>query len=290
MASLPTQPGSNASDAAVEVGYGDANISGTSRGSIHLAFLPSSVNQPIFIPTGPRQLQHSSGRYPSSAYAPHRDEIVPALKVPDPTSEYLRIARSDTVLAKAPRPLLLCIDLNGTLLYRASRKEPTRFTLRPHAVRFLRYCTDVFTVVLWSSARPENVSHMCNAIFQGDMKGKVKAIWARDKFGMSQKEYNSRTQVYKRLTQLWNDPEISRSHPQGFQWDQTNTVLIDDSVEKARSEPYNLVQIPEWVGDMNETSQIPQVHDYLNWLSTQENVSAAIYNHPFVAGVTEKQA
>ncbi|KAA8572878.1 hypothetical protein EYC84_003443 [Monilinia fructicola] len=62
-----------------------------------------------------------------------------------------------------------------------------------------------------------------------------------------------------------------------------NTVLIDDSSEKARSEPYNLIEIPEFFGDHKEVGDIlPQVHDFLNFLSMHENVSAAIRHSPFV--------
>jgi len=206
--------------------------------------------------------------------------------IPNPTKEYLRLSNVPAMPTDQPRHLLVVIDLNGTLLHRPNRKQPTKFVMRPNAAQFLKYCADTFTVVLWSSARPENVANMCKTILVDNMRDKIVAIWGRDKFGLSPQDYNLHTQVYKRLSTLWKDPIIARSHPlfeSGHRWDQTNTVLIDDSIEKGRSEPYNLIQIPEWTGDMNETGSIlPQVHDYLNFLSTHMNVSATIRVQPFI--------
>jgi hypothetical protein len=60
--------------------------------------------------------------------------------------------------------------------------------------------------------------------------------------------------------------------------------LIDDSLEKGRSEPFNLVEIPEFFGDEMEIGEfLPQVHDFLNHLSMQSNVSACIRAQPFNA-------
>ncbi|KAI9646960.1 hypothetical protein NHQ30_004960 [Ciborinia camelliae] len=209
--------------------------------------------------------------------------------IPNPTIAYLdgtftepgKPSRSSTA-----RHLLVVIDLNGTLLYRPNRKNPTKFTARPHAERFLKYCIDTFSVIIWSSAKAQNVVPMCQSILSLELRRKIIAIWGRETFGLTTADYNTRVQCYKRLTRLWNDSKIAASHPNahhGDRWDQTNTVLIDDSSEKARSEPYNLIQIPEFFGDHKEVGDVlPQVHDYLNFLSMHENVSAAIRYSPFV--------
>jgi hypothetical protein len=207
--------------------------------------------------------------------------------IPNPTPQYLANTDELPRPAASPRQLLVVIDLNGTLLYRPSRKFPTKFTPRPHAQKFLEYCVDTFTVVIWSSARQENVEPMCQTILTPRLRQKVVAIWGRESFNLSPSDYNMRVQCYKRLTALWTNPGIAASHPdyaRGGKWDQTNTVLIDDSSEKARSEPFNLVEIPEFFGDHREVGDIlPQVHDYLNFLSLHENVSATIRNQPFRA-------
>ena len=239
---------------------------------------------PSKLPTA--QDRNKSAEHKASKRATRSKKVSPSKGsggIPDPTSEYLRASLDGPSQLGQPQYLLVVIDLNGTLLYRPNRSNPTRFLMRPHAQSFLRYCVDTFNVVIWSSARPENVSAMCSTILAPDIKNKVVAIWGRDKFGLTKDDFNLRVQCYKRLAKVWQDQEIAQSHPlyyEGFRWDQTNTVLIDDSREKARTEPYNLIEVPEWFGDLNERDGIlPQVHDYLNHLSMHSNVSACLKSH-----------
>ncbi|KAJ8121828.1 hypothetical protein O1611_g9998 [Lasiodiplodia mahajangana] len=221
----------------------------------------------------------------------HRDEIIqPSPEsggIPDPTHEYLTIASHPPFLLPQPRNILVVVDLNGTLLHRPNRHNPTLFVERPYARPFLSYCINTFTVVIWSSARPENVNRMCKQLLTPKDRAKVVAVWGRDSFGFSEADYNQRVQCYKRLTSLWNDPIIAASHPMaanGEKWNQSNTVLVDDSSEKARSEPFNLVQIPEFKGNAAEPGFVlPQVHDYLNDCSQQANVSAYMKSRPFMS-------
>lgn len=217
-----------------------------------------------------------------------RDEIcVPSAAsggVPQPSHTYIAASHGLTQRLYTPQKLLVVLDLNGTLLYRPSRKNPTKFVLRPDTKLFLQRCLDSYAVVIWSSARPENVLRMCQSLGAQDMS-RVIAIWGRDRFGLTLEDYNSRVQCYKRLTRLWEDPIVSQAHPEyhlGRRWDQTNTVLIDDSLEKARSEPNNLVEIPEFTGDLQEQGDILRnVDEYLQELSMTSNVSSFIRQHPF---------
>jgi hypothetical protein len=208
--------------------------------------------------------------------------------IPDPSPVYLAQALSGPPpsLLPEPRRILIVVDLNGTLLFRPQRHRPSHFVQRPHAQRFLAYCIDTFHVAIWSSARPENVRSMVAQLLTPDQLRRCVVVWARDRFNLSREDYNLRVQCYKRLTRLWNDPHVRAAHPgaaQGSRWDQSNTVLIDDSLEKARSEPYNILQIPEFEGLHNEPANVlPQVHDYLNYLSYQTDVSKFIRTRPFV--------
>ncbi|GAP84102.1 putative phosphoprotein phosphatase [Rosellinia necatrix] len=224
-------------------------------------------------PKGPRQRDAISQPSPESG------------GVPDPTPEYLAIASHPPFLLPQPRNLLVVFDLNGTLLHRPSHHNPTRFIERPYAQAFLSYCINTFTVAIWSSARSQNVQNMCAQLLKAEDRPKVVAIWGRDSFGLTKADFNSRVQCYKRLTMLWNDPAIKASHPMAGTsegWNQLNTVLVDDSAAKARSEPFNLLQIPEFLGNAQEPGFVlPQVHDYLNQCSQQTNVSAYIKSQPF---------
>lgn len=177
------------------------------------------------------------------------------------------------------------MDLNGTLLYRPSKRRPFDFVERPYARRFLSYCLDTFYVAIWSSARPDNVHKMLDQLLTPEQRSKCVVTWARDKFDLSPADYDSRIQCYKRLTRLWADPNVIMSHPTaafGGRWDQTNTVLVDDSLEKGRSEPHSILQIPEFSGLPNEPADVlPQVHNYLNSLCYQLDISRFMRETPF---------
>jgi hypothetical protein len=88
--------------------------------------------------------------------------------------------------------------------------------------------------------------------------------------------------VYKQLSWIW-ESDIGSQNPDSGLWDQTNTVLIDDSAKKAAAEPYNLVEIPEFNGKDEEIDVLGQVLGHLQWLSLQPNVSNAIRRTPFKA-------
>ncbi|GJC93801.1 phosphoprotein phosphatase [Colletotrichum higginsianum IMI 349063] len=241
---------------------------------------------------------------PSGVASNSRDKIMaPSAAsggVPDPTPEYLHRASLPSTLLPTPRPILVVMDLNGTLLHRPNRRQATSFVERPHARRFLQYCLDTFHVVVWSSARPGNVQSMCDQLLlgppgggagggghadRGSYRRRVLAVWGRDRFGLTEADYQLRVQVYKRLELVWREKNVQAAHPDaayGGRWDQTNTVLVDDSSEKARSEPYNLLRVPEFFGNANEPGYIvPQIHDYLNALCHQSDVSAYMRENPF---------
>ncbi|GAW16995.1 hypothetical protein ANO14919_064440 [Xylariales sp. No.14919] len=239
--------------------------------------------KPVNRPRHKRQTKGSTmGTWP-------RDKILqPSLEsggIPDPTPLYLQLASHPPYVLPRRQDLLVVVDLNGTLLYRPSHRNPTRFIQRPHARQFLSYCVNTFTVVIWSSARPRSVESMCRQLLEPKDRTKVVATMARDRFGLSETDYNQRVLCYKRLTTVWNDPTIARSHPEaayGKKWNQLNTVLVDDSLDKARSEPYNLIQIPEFKGDPREPGSILlQVQDYFNECNRRMNVSAYIRTQPF---------
>ncbi|KAL6890984.1 HAD-like domain-containing protein [Trichoderma longibrachiatum] len=219
---------------------------------------------------------------------PRDERVAPSAAsggIPEPTPLYIKTSLSQPVTLRQPRRIFVIMDLNGTLLYRPNKRNPFNFIQRPHARQFLDYCVDTFHVAIWSSARPENVDKMVSQLLSPAQRAKCVVIWGRDRFGLSPADYSSRVQCYKRLSAIWDDPQVRASHPdatQGQRWDQTNTVLVDDSAEKGRSEPYNILQLPEFEGLANEPPDVlPQVHDYLNTLCYQANISSYIRHHPF---------
>ena len=206
--------------------------------------------------------------------------------VPNPTMQYLNQSRGPPVTTAYRKPLLVVLDLNGTILRRVDRGSG--YVERKETKIFMSYCLSHFQVMVWSSATKGNVDRMCKKLLG---KESSITIWSRDQLGLTREDSLKNVQCYKRLTRVWTNRAIQAQHPfaaSGFFWDQTNTVLIDDSAEKARSEPYNCITLPDFNKDSDESLPVlPRVHDYLNMLACQEDVSCFIRAHPFDTHATQ---
>lgn len=219
---------------------------------------------------------------------PKKNPTLRLLPVPPPSHEYLKRARAAAVPREHPRPLLVVLDLNGTLLWRKTKSH--NFTLRPGLHAFLDYLFSRHRVVVWSSARPETVQAMLNNhLFTEEQKRHIVAVWTRDDLRLTSNHYKQKIQVYKQLQWLWEDSKVQLSAPYKTigreKWDQTNTVLIDDSAEKAAAQPYNLVQIDEFEALPEQMKSgelvLGQVVQYLEILRGAKDVSAAIHELPY---------
>ncbi|KAI9661921.1 MAG: hypothetical protein M1821_009161 [Bathelium mastoideum] len=208
------------------------------------------------------------------------DTTIPRLPVPSPSAQYLAFARARSNRLDRPQRLLVIIDLNGTLLFRPDRRQPRDFIARPKVTEFFQYLFANHAVMVWSSARPPNVKSMCERLFTPDQAKQLVATWARDTLGLSSQQYNNKVQVYKRLDQVWRSTNFA--DPQGPQWSQANTLLIDDSLEKAKGEPFNAVQIEEFKGDLSERSKgrgvLEDVILFLEDAKWWDNVSSFVKN------------
>ncbi|KAI6858651.1 hypothetical protein KC343_g11055 [Hortaea werneckii] len=254
-------------------------------------FTSDEVSKPKSAPMTPRKNEVDSPQQglasqekpstPTSSKSPKR----PHLKLiprPIPTFNYVKTANEKSKTLDKPRPLLIILDLNGTLLFRKSRGAS--FVGRPKVQEFLQYLLAKHKVMVWSSATPTNVELMCEKLFAPHQKDKLVGIWGRDKLHLTPAQYNQKVQVYKQLRWAWRDHIVASSAaPSTGEWDQENTVLIDDSEEKAASEPYNLLKIDEYEGtaEQDELDVLGQVVEYLEKLSWQSNVSAYMREHPF---------
>jgi hypothetical protein len=141
--------------------------------------------------------------------------------------------------------------------------------------------------MIWTSARPENALRMVRATFKEQEESQLLAIWGRDTLGLTAAQYNAKVQVYKTLERVWQG-EFTIYHPDmpdQIVFDQTNTVLFDDSTVKAASHPFNLVHIPEYTATRNQKKRdvaLRQCIEYLEDVKWQSNVSAYMRQHPFV--------
>jgi hypothetical protein len=226
-------------------------------------------------------------KFPSEEAPSYKDRASRKLPVPTPSASYLAQAEVDRVLdvedastVHYPRRLLVVIDLNGTILCRTNRKSS--FQRRKNVEKFMAYLLDKHSVMVWSSSRPHNVKDMLSGLLSQAQREKLVTTWARDTLRLTKTQYEHKVQVYKQLSWIW-ESDIGSQNPDSGLWDQTNTVLIDDSAKKAAAEPYNLVEIPEFNGKDEEIDVLGQVLGHLQWLSLQPNVSNAIRRTPFKA-------
>lgn len=198
---------------------------------------------------------------------------------PEPTQEYLQKASIPSKQLDHPQTLLVIIDLNGTLVHRPSRKNSSRVVCRPYVQAFLDYLLTNHRVMVWSSARPENVGKMCNQLFDPARRAQLLAEWGRDTLGLTQQQYNEKVQVFKVLRKAWLAADRERWHPDhagGGRFGQHNTFLVDDSLLKASSEPHNLVQVEEFEGrpDQMRRDVLRRVVGYLEQAKWMSDVSA----------------
>lgn len=209
----------------------------------------------------------------------------PPVVIPVPDKAYMKTASQVPRRRNSPRPLLIILDLNGTLILRKHKRLPPSFARRHGLAEFLEELTRKHSVMIWSSSKPQTVNAICERLFPGDKANSLVAQWGRDKFGLTRVQYNSKLQVYKELHKVWNDRKVQCAYPgndptatkfsPGHRWDQSNTVLIDDSKLKALSEPYNILEIPEFTNDfsIDESTLFKKVLARLDYLSYFDDVS-----------------
>ena len=255
---------------------------------------PAMINEPALHRNSPAPKASPAPRAslnPRNSPAPPGGKRHPSPKIhlpaPMPTEDYLnRAAKIPERLDRPQRPLLV-LDLNGTLVYRPDR-DSTRAISRPFLQSFLKYIFENFYVMVWSSAKPYNVSRMVNAVLTSEQHALLIAQWGRDKFDLTPDQYTQNVQVYKELSRIWAEAKTTCLHPQhnqGQLWGQHNTILLDDSEIKASSEPFNLIQIPEFVASEEQMhgDVLREVAGYLDEVRMQNDVSAFMKRTPFKA-------
>ncbi|KAK1912212.1 hypothetical protein P3342_009812 [Pyrenophora teres f. teres] len=210
------------------------------------------------------------------------------LPAPEPAQEYMNQAAEEPSASETPGQMLVILDLNGTVLFRPNRNAQTMIA-RPFLRPFLRYLFDNFKVMVWSSAKPENVKSLVSQALDNDLRSKLVEVWGRDSFGLSPSHYAKNVQVYKNLKLVWSRSQIQSFHSDyetGGRFGQHNTVLIDDSAIKASAQPHNLLEIPEFSATPEQMNGdvLREVAGYLEALRWQNDVSKFIKAEPFKDG------
>lgn len=170
-------------------------------------------------------------------------------EAPQVNDTYVATAKQDPIRIDVPKKLLVILDLNGTLLYRNRASTNRKCHMRPGVTPFVDYLFESHVVMVYTSATAPSATNMVNTFLHPTYRSKLAGVWARDKLDLTPDQYKSKVQVYKKLDKVWADDSIQKTASPGTKWDQSNTVLIDDSKLKALAQPYNLLQVPEYDKD-----------------------------------------
>lgn len=98
------------------------------------------------------------------------------------------------------------------------------------------------------------------------------AVWARDTLGLNTSDYNRKVQTYKNLDWLWDNRHLRKIK----QFSQTDTIIIDDSFEKIKQHPNNVIVLPEYDQALHESGRdnaLQLITSYLAGLRLSSNVS-----------------
>ncbi|KAF9401759.1 hypothetical protein BGX21_000756 [Mortierella sp. AD011] len=209
-----------------------------------------------------------------------------------PVEMTINPASQEPVRLEKPQKLLVILDLNGTLFHRNDKRKRTIFQ-RPHLSVFLNFLFENCRVMVWSSARASSVNSMIKTGF-GRNAGKLDRVWNREHFKLDGVDYHRKVLTLKDLEFVWEEIEVERQsatveelmegNKYGMHYDQTNTVLIDDSIHKSQLQPYNRIILTGYDLERYKSGtdiELLKVRYYLEQLTMQQNVSAYIKRHPF---------
>lgn len=153
---------------------------------------------------------------------------------------------------------LVILDLNGLLI---ERQHVSKYTdkpkysakvghhyvwKRPGLSLFLKMVFRHFDVAVWSSASRRNINTVLNHVF-GKYSKHLKFVWSQTECDVIQRSdgdddvSSGKTSVYndiflKNLSRVWENFEC---------YNQTNTIIVDDSKEKMINNPDKCVMISE---------------------------------------------
>lgn len=183
---------------------------------------------------------------------------------------------------------LIILDLNGILLCRAHKRETKALSpetlakgidlhnflvwKRPGLDAFLEYALANFQVGIWTSAMQDNAHKTIDAIMSAETKAQLLFVWTQEQckqLAFASAEYTEATGgmekplkkhkplFYKMLSAVWAEyPQFSAA----------NTLLIDDSLEKASQNPPGLHHCPQtWsiFGDDWESDSLLPMQEWL---------------------------
>lgn len=182
---------------------------------------------------------------------------------------------------------LLVLDVNGLLVatYHKAQKTPAEkqhhvrlgnfFVYeRPGCEEFLDFCFKHFVVGVWSSAREHNVSLLVNYIFK-DLKPAFSWHQRHCTTTAVMHPDNKKKPIFlKELSKIWAEVDPGR-------FDQSNTLLVDDSPYKALKNPPHTAIFPRtYNGDEVDDNFLTILRIYLEGLRDATDVQEYVSNNP----------
>ncbi|KAK4252531.1 hypothetical protein QN277_014519 [Acacia crassicarpa] len=199
-------------------------------------------------------------------------------------------------ISSYPKKKLLVLDLNGLLAdfvlgvpegYKPDKKIHNKAVFkRPFCDDFLQFCFDKFHVGIWSSRKRQNVDAAIKLLV-GVSKSKLLFAWdqrhcTKTKFQTIEDE--QKPLMLKELRMLWEKSRPGLPWAKG-EFNETNTLLLDDSPYKAIRNPMHTAIFPYSYryNDTNDSSLGPggDLRVYLEGLAMAENVPQYVASHPF---------
>lgn len=198
-----------------------------------------------------------------------------------------------------PQDKLLVLDVNNVLLRRVHESKlvesgfqkqadktvgKMHIFLRPHARDFLKWCSEKYHIVVWSSAMRHNVQHMVELAFR-DLDITPVAVLDQtdcDETGEMDPSTPGKPLMLKNLTKVWAHEKVSKFGCFG----PTNTLLVDDSPYKAAVNPDNTAIHPQgWNGPDDKD---PSSNDALGVCGDVRRVLAMVAESDDVPGAVIK--
>ncbi|GAA5987249.1 hypothetical protein JCM10908_001878 [Rhodotorula pacifica] len=181
-----------------------------------------------------------------------------------PTAEYLaRVASPKSTYISPQAPKLVVFDLDGTLYHRPPQHlehipagEPAGRPYLRSMLTWLFQPSSPWTVAIWTGSQKKTAVECLYELDLGLvgpkligprkdqpelLHPKLAALWAREDFNLTPKDYVSYVVVVKDLSRLWRYLNNTlHLGPFGVE----NTVMVDDTPSKLRAQPYSLVAAP----------------------------------------------
>lgn len=207
----------------------------------------------------------------------------------------LIVAPNTDVLSSGVKKLLV-LDVNGLLVdissYVPYHPDPDDIIhkkavfKRPYCDDFLSFCFERFNVGFWTSRTKKNMDPLLDFLLGSD-KHKLLFSWDQSHCtdtGFYTVEKRHKPLLLKKLKKLWerDDPNL---HWERGVFNETNTLLLDDTPYKALSNPqYNAIFPYTYrFQDLKDNSLGPggDLRVYLEGLADAENVQEYVKQNPF---------